>query len=74
MKWDDTIPDPDTIATHAVGKHHVCEKPITDNGDLAGVGDTSLGMTPEILHDFGTTARFLGLMGEHLHTRGLFEL
>lgn len=74
MKRDDTVFDPDTVAAHAVGKHHVGEKSITNNGNLAGVGDTSLGMTPEILHDFGTAARFLGLVREHFHTCGLFKL
>lgn len=74
LKRDDTILDPDTIAAHTVGKHHVGEESVTDNGDLAGVGDTSLRMIPKILHDLGTTARFFGLMGEHLHSCGLLKL
>lgn len=74
MKGDNTVLDPETVATHAVGKHHVREEPVTNNGDLAGIGDTSLRMTPEILHDLGTTARFLGLVRQHFESCGLFEL
>lgn len=74
LKRDDTILDPETVAAHTVGQHHVGEESVTDNGDLAGVGDTSLRMIPKILHDLGATARFLGLVGEHIDSCGLFKL
>lgn len=74
LKRDDAVLDPETIASHAIGKHHVREEPVADNGDLAWARDASLRVTAEILHDLGTTARFLGLVRKDLHPCGFLKL
>lgn len=64
----DAVFDPDTIAAHHVGQHHVGGQPVSNNSDLAGTGDSSLWVLLEIVHDLGGTTGLFGLVREHIYT------
>lgn len=73
LKRNDSIFDPHAIAAYDVGEHHVSGQSISNDSDLVGAGNASLGMLLKVLHNLRATAGLLGLMREHYHAGGLFE-
>lgn len=63
--FDHTVPDPDTMSTHHVRHHHVCEQPVTHNGYLLRLRDLGVRPATEVVHDFTRASGLLRGMPEH---------
>lgn len=74
VERDDTVLDPEAVAAHHVGQHHVGGQSVTNDGNLAGACDARFRVVPEIFHDLSTTAGLFGLVRQYRHTCGPLEL
>lgn len=67
---DHAVLDPNAVASHLVGEHHVGCQAIPHDGNLARRGDACLGVVLEVGHDLVTAAWLLDPMGKDWHAGG----